>query len=174
MLGEDDSEGTLKEEHPGPGELESAFFKDTLKNVVSRSNPVVDEQTTLDEVLRQMRAGKHGSALVTRAGKLSGIFTERDVLMKIAGRPIDLGHTPVAAYMTPNPQTLPVDATVAYALNKMVIEGFRHLPLMDAQGSPIGVVSMREVVEYVAHAFPKDVLNLPPMPGQTFREREGA
>jgi CBS domain-containing protein len=174
MVSADDTERTLEEESPGPPELESVFFKDTLKDVLSNEGLAVDEQASLDEALRLMRERKQGCVLVTHDGKLSGIFTERDVLMKIVGTRIDLDRTPIRPYMTREPQTLPNDASVAYALNKMVVEGFRHVPLVDAQGRPTGVVSMREVVEYVANSFPKDVLNLPPEPGKSFREREGA
>ncbi len=174
MASKDVTEQALEEESPGPAELESILFKDTLKDVLSNSGLVVTEETPLDEAIGLMRERKHGCALVTRDGKLAGIFTERDVLMKIVGTQIDLVRTPIAAYMSRNPQTLPADASVAYALNKMVVEGFRHIPLVDAQGRPVGVVSMREVVEYVANSFPRDVLNLPPEPGQSFREPEGA
>jgi CBS domain-containing protein len=174
MVDEDNTEGTIEEENPGPPELESVFFKDTLKDVLSNSGLVVDEETSLDEALRLMREHKQGCVLATRGGKLSGIFTERDVLMKIVGTRIDLTRTPLRPYMTRDPLTLPNDASVAYALNRMVIEGFRHIPLVDAERRPVGVISMREVVEYVANSFPKEVLNLPPEPGQSFREREGA
>jgi CBS domain-containing protein len=76
--------------------------------------------------------------------------------------------------MTRDPVRLPQDAIVAYALNKMCLEGFRHVPLTDAEGRPVGVVSMRDIIEYLSGFFPKDVLNLPPEPTNGFRNREGA
>jgi len=112
--------------------------------------------------------------LIVDAGKLVGAFTERDVLMKVAGRQIDLERTEVSAYMTRDPLTLPADSTVAFALNKMVLEGFRHIPLTDDDGHPIGVVSMRNLIEYLSDFFNRDMLNLPPDPHITFRNREGA
>jgi CBS domain-containing protein len=70
-----------------------------------------------------MRENRRGCVLVAPEGRLRGIFTERDVLMKIADSPIELGQTPVNDYMTPDPDTLPADSSIAYALNKMVLEG---------------------------------------------------
>lgn len=170
----DNSDRIFEEEHPGAFELESALFKDTLRDVLSDRILLVAEETRLGEVIRLMRERRQGCALVTRNGRLAGIFTERDVLMKIVGMPVDLERTAVAAYMTPDPVTLPADAIVAHALNKMAVEGFRHVPLVDAEGRPAGVVSMRDIIEHVAGYFPKDVLNLPPEPGKAFRAREGA
>ena len=93
---------------------------------------ILDEQTPLADALREMREHRQGCILVTRDGKLSGIFTERDVLMKVVGTNIDLERTPIRPYMTRDPVRLPEDAIVAYALNKMCVEGFRHVPLTDA------------------------------------------
>jgi len=121
-----------------------------------------------------MRKNRQSCVLVTRDGRLSGIFTERDVLMKIVDTGIDLARTPVCSYMTRDPVTLPTDAGVAYALNKMVVEGFHRLPLVDSDGRPTGVVLMRNIIGYLSGFFPKDVLNLPPDPTKIFRRREGA
>jgi CBS domain-containing protein len=76
--------------------------------------------------------------------------------------------------MTADPVTLPADASVAHALNLMVIEGFRHIPVMDDRGRPVAVVSMRNLIEYLSEFFRRDVLNLPPDPRVKSRAREGA
>ena len=163
-----------EEEQPAETELGSALLRETIKNALSNRGLILDEQTMLDDALRQMREHRQGCILVTRDGKLSGIFTERDVLMKVVGTDIDLERTPLRPYMTRDPVRLPQDAIVAYALNKMCVEGFRHVPLTDEQGRPVGVVSMRDIIEYLSGFFPKDVLNLPPEPTSGFRNREGA
>ena len=100
--------------------------------------------------------------------------TERDVLMKVAGQPTDLEHTAVSQVMTVDPVTLPVDATVAFALNKMLIEGFRHIPLINDQNRPVAVVSMRDLIDYLSDFFKPEILNLPPDPRAGFRSRDGA
>ena len=105
---------------------------------------------------------------------MCGIFTERDVLTKVVGKPLDLDRTPVLALMTPDPEVLSPDDRVSFALNKMTVGGFRHVPLVDEQGRPAGVVSMRNIVDYMVELFRTEVLNLPPSPRQLVHAREGA
>jgi CBS domain-containing protein len=76
--------------------------------------------------------------------------------------------------MTVDPVSLPVEATVAFALNKMLIEGFRHIPLVDDQNRPVAVVSMRDLIDYLSNFFSREILNLPPDPRGGFRNRDGA
>src|SRR5271167_3768127 len=98
------------EECPGPADLESVLMNETLSSAASHPPLVVNAGTNLAEVLRYMREQDQGAVLVVNDGKLAGIFTERDVLLKIAGCPIDLEQAPVSQFMTPDPVTLPGDA----------------------------------------------------------------
>ena len=74
-----------------------------------------------------------------------------------------------------DPETLSPDSPMAYALNVMSLGGFRHIPLVDAKGRPVGVVSVRDIVNHLVDHFSDKVLNLPPRPGGDIpRSREGA
>jgi CBS domain-containing protein len=170
----DDTSRMLEEECPGSPDLESALANESVGGAASHPALLVDATTPLAEVLELMRDGNRGAALVVGNGTLVGIFTERDVLMKVAGQPIDLDHTAVSQVMTVDPVTLPVEATVAFALNKMLIEGFRHIPLVDDQNRPVAVVSMRDLIDYLSDFFKPEILNLPPDPRVGFRNRDGA
>lgn len=164
-----------EEECPGPVDLESALLTETLDKVTIQPPLVVGAGATVAETISRMQQGSRGCALVVGdTGRLVGIFTERDVLMRLVGRPIDLGQTAVRDYMTRDPVTLPSDSSVAFALNRMLIEGFRHIPLVDERGCPTGVVSMRQLIEYLSDLFNRDILNIPPEPRASFRSREGA
>jgi CBS domain-containing protein len=171
---DDDAFEQTEEECPGPADLESALLDETLNNITSQPPLMVDVDAMLAETVNRMQEGLRGCALVIDAGRLVGIFTERDVLMRVVGRPIDLERTAIRNYMTANPVTLPSDSSVAFALNRMLIEGFRHIPLVDEHGRPTGVVSMRLLIEYLSDFFNRDLLNLPPEPRASFRSREGA
>jgi CBS domain-containing protein len=168
------AEPLLEEECPGPTELESAMADETLGEVVTAQPLTVSPDTTVAAAIGRMQQDHRGYTLVLRDGALAGIFTERDVLMRVAGRAVDPAKTPVTEVMTADPVTLPADASVAHALNLMVIEGFRHIPVMDDRGRPIAVVSMRNLIEYLSEFFRRDVLNLPPDPRVRSRAREGA
>jgi CBS domain-containing protein len=171
---DDDANRLLEDECPGPTELESVMANGSLFDVVNQPPLVVETTASLARTIEAMQQERRGCVLMVDANKLVGVFTERDVLMKVAGRQIDLERTEISAYMTREPLTLPADSTVAFALNKMVLEGFRHIPLTDDDGRPIGVVSMRNLIEYLSDFFNRDMLNLPPDPHITFRNREGA
>ena len=173
-IANDDTSQILEEECPGSPDLESALANESVGSAASHPALLVDASTPLRRVLQLMREGSRGAVLVVSNETLVGIFTERDVLMKVAGQPIDIEHTAVNQLMTVDPVTLPVDASVAFALNKMLIEGFRHIPLVDDHNQPIAVVSMRDLIDYLSNFFSRDILNLPPDPRIGFRNREGA
>ena len=81
----------------------------------------------------------------------------------------------LAEVMTPDPECLDARATVAWALNKMEVGGFRHVPATEEHGQPRMVVSVRDIVAYLVAAFPEEILNLPPEFGTArYRERDGA
>jgi|SRR5580704_14978891 CBS domain-containing protein len=173
-LEKDDFERLLDEEHPGPADLESALVTITLSDVIQHTPLVVESNANLATVIKDMQREDRGTALVVEGGKLVGIFTERDVLMRVAGHPIDLQTSKVSAFMTRDPVTLPSDSAVAYALNRMVVEGFRHIPLVDDNYRPVAEVSMRNLIEYLTDFYNRDVLNLPPDPQVKSSNREGA
>ncbi|MBV8356781.1 MAG: CBS domain-containing protein, partial [Deltaproteobacteria bacterium] len=118
---DDETSPILEEECPGSPDLESALANESVGSAASHPAVLVDASTPLSRVLELMREGNRGAVLVVNDGKLVGIFTERDVLMKVAGQPTDLEHTAISQLMTVDPVTLPADAGVAFALNKMLI-----------------------------------------------------
>jgi CBS domain-containing protein len=119
---------------------------------VSRADSVNIGATVRDAV-EIMRAGTTGAVVVVDGGNVVGIFTERDVLKKIAGEPGAMEEpgamdTSIATYMTPDPLVLRDDDMMAVALNKMGDGGFRHIPVMT--GSQVtGLVTGRDVMSWV-------------------------
>lgn len=139
---------------------------------VARAQPVcVPEDCPLDSALAVMRSRKVPCLLVTRGGKLTGIFTERDFLMKAVGRPAPAG--PVGDYMTRQPVIATLEQTVGDAVEAMSGKGLRNLPIVDASGVPASVVTVNSLIRYLADHFPAEVVNLPPEP-QRAAETDGA
>ncbi len=171
---DDDRERLLEEaEHPGPSDLESVLFGEMLKDAADKPPLIAEPSTSIHDVLQMMRDNRRGVVLIAEQGMLVGIFTERDVLMKLAGTRVDLQRTAVRGFMTADPDTLPADSSIAFAINKMVVEGYRHIPLVDETGRALGVVSMRDLIEHIAGFYQKDVFNLPPNPRAQSHKREG-
>ena len=115
------------------------------------------------DAIQMMREHRVGCVLVVEGGQLVGILTERDLLLKLERA--DRGHA-VRDLMTPDPEVLSPDDPIVYALNKMSVGGFRHVPLVDDVGRPVGVVSVKDIVDYIVDFFPNDVLTVPPSPAQ--------
>jgi signal-transduction protein with cAMP-binding, CBS, and nucleotidyltransferase domain len=122
----------------------------------------VAPSAALSDVIALMNEHHRGAVLVVAGERLLGIFTERDVLRRVVTQGLTLGRVQVAELMTENPDTIPEWATLAQALRVMVVGGYRHLPVVDGQGRPKSMVSMRDIIEAVSEAFPKEVLNAPP------------
>jgi CBS domain-containing protein len=159
-------------------ESSRVFDEDMLRHPISHLEPnepfVVEPQMPALEAIALMKEHRVGCVLVTRNGKLKGIFTERDVLTRIAGEGVDPAKTPVRMVMTSNVETLRASDSIAYALNKMSVGGYRHIPLVDKASHPVGVISVRDIITYIVRFFPKSVMNLPTLPRQNYtQEREG-
>jgi CBS domain-containing protein len=135
----------------------------------------VQPTVSVRHAIERMNRQNVGCVLVEKDGLLIGVFTERDVLTKIVPGAMNIDATRVSDVMTPDPECLTPDDRIAYALNKMSVGGFRHVPLVDAEGRPVGVLAMRDIVDFIVDLFPNEVLNLPPAPQLgVAREREGA
>jgi CBS domain-containing protein len=161
------------------GGFDASLLREPVSVLRVRSPLVLPPTATVTEAVRAMQAGQAGCVLVTDDGtpdsKVSGIFTERDVLFRIVDRGRNPAQLPLSDVMTPDPETLSVRSAVAYALNKMSVGGFRHIPVVDDDLRPAFVVSVRDVVEFLVDAFPREVLNLPPTEGvKAHKAREGA
>lgn len=104
---------------------------------------------SLQDCLELLQKRRVGSLLVTdRDGKLVGIFTERDMLLKVMGKVPDLTQGRVKDYMTKDPVKELPGASLAFALSVMSHGGFRHVPIVDEDNIPIGIVSVKDVVDF--------------------------
>jgi CBS domain-containing protein len=160
---------------------ERAFDEERVLQRPIRTLPTLQPPTicergvTVRHAIEIMQRERTDCVLVVDLGRLVGVFTERDVLTKVAAREVNIDRLQIGALMTPNPDCLSLDHALAYALNQMSIGEYRHVPLVDDHGRPTGVVSMRHIVDYLVDMFPHDVFNLPPSPAHGIaRHPEGA
>ncbi len=156
--------------------LEAVGLLRTIEELPTLHPAITCEQTvSVRQAIEVMQRERIGCVLVIDQERLVGVFSERDALMKVAAQNVDIDRVPVAELMTANPECLAADVELVYALNLMSVGGYRHVPLINDKGQPRGVVSMRDIVDYLAGLFPQYVLNLPPLPEQSIpRSPEGA
>ncbi len=119
---------------------------------------------TVADAIRTMQEKRIGSVLVVEGDRLAGIVTERDILTKVVGKDIAFQETSVTKVMTADPETLQPGDSLIFLMNKMHVGGFRHVPIVDPDGKPLHVLSLRAVLRYLIEQFGSRVVNVAPDP----------
>jgi CBS domain-containing protein len=99
------------------------------------------------EAIELMVARRVGAVAVVDANRVIGIFTERDVLRKLAISGRDPGAVPVRELMTAPVEVISPDTFAGDALGMMVDHHFRHLPIVDSSGKLLGLLSVRNLLQ---------------------------
>ena len=126
--------------------FEERLVTEPLSSLRPAPAVTVAPQTTVTDAIGRMQDGPAGVLVVGDERGVVGIFTERDALLKAAGRSLD-GLT-IDALMTRDPVVLRHDDSVAVAIHKMAVGGFRHIPLVE-NGRATAVVSARDLFRYI-------------------------
>jgi CBS domain-containing protein len=124
-----------------------ALLGESLADLGLEKPSLIDAGTSVSEAIQRMHDEGLDCLLVTSDDRLVGIFTDRDAVLKAAGR--DLDAFDVRDLMTRDPVVLRAGDTIAIAIHKMAVGGFRHIPIIDGDG-PQGVVSAKDVFRHVA------------------------
>ena len=144
---------------------------------VSRLNPSPPHRIavggTVADAVELLRRERVGCLLVVKDGALVGIFTERDLLTKVLAPGASL-DTPLADVMTANPVSVNLKEPVKAAVERMQKGGYRHVPVVDENNRPVGVLSAKRIVHYLVEHFPGTVYNQPPDPDRVPDSPEGA
>lgn len=151
-----------EEAYPDRRSFRISVLHEPLSHLEVRAPVCVSPETPARDAIRLMNERRIGAVLVTgKDDRLLGIFTERDVLKKLAGNEIGL-DVPVREVMTPEPCCLHRDDAVVFALKLMDEGGFRHVPLIDDGGHAFAVISVKDVVEFVVRLFAREMMTAPP------------
>jgi len=131
----------------------------------------IEPSTPLSRAIEAMKKDEGGCAIICEGTRVVGIFTERDLLTKVVGEEIDM-QAPVSKWMSPVVSTLTRDATIGDAVSMMNEKSFRNIPLV-TDGQLVGSISVFDVISYLAESYPKETMNLPPVPGQVPSREDG-
>ena len=133
-------------------ELEEAISSQGVGALHPKPPQTIDATTTVRDAIHTLVNRRIGCLLIEDEGRLSGIFTERDVLNKVATNTASM-DCPISKVMTHAPATITNADSIGYALHTMDLGGYRHLPVVDDDGRPTGVISVRDIQRYLCDQF---------------------
>lgn len=154
--------------------LDAKTFMEPIRNINPSTPVTIDIDDSLQDALMFMQMKQFGCVLITQGNELAGILTERDIIAKAIGQNDDMNSMKIKDIMTPNPESFHEEDPIAYVMRAMTIGGYRHVPIIDMQNRPVGVVSVKDIIRFIVEHFAEEVMNLPPKPVRTAVAREGA
>ena len=129
--------------------VEKAVLRDRMQALSPRPPIVVPPDMPVRDVLQLLVDQRIGCLFVREDDQVVGVFSERDALLRLGCEASQLADRPVSDFMTPYPESLPREARVAFAIRMMDQGGYRHVLLVDRQGKPDGVTSVRDILAYL-------------------------
>ena len=130
--------------------LQERLMEDSISVLRPAQAISLPAEASVSEAVATMQQRHVGCILVTQDGQLTGIFSERDFLLKAAGSGRALEEIQLSEVMTPRPVTLSPEHSIRFALHEMSVGGFRHIPLVRNR-EPVGIISARDVIGYLCH-----------------------
>ena len=127
---------------------------------------------SIGEALAAVQGQGKGYVLIVENDKPRGMMSEREVLMKIVARDVKYDSN-VMDFVSPIPATLSPRDPIARAINQMLQTGVENIPIVDEAGKATAVLRTLDIINFLAEAFPQQLLNLPPEPHQTMSKPEG-
>ena len=110
---------------------------------------VVEPDASVGSVLELMVDKAIGCVLVVVHGKLAGIFSEHDALLKINTEVASLRERPISEFMVANVEALDETAKMVFAVHRMSLGHYRHIPIVDSDRRPVGIISARDVLSFL-------------------------
>lgn len=139
-------------------DFERSLCSDAATRIEHRPFLAVMDSETVGAALKMMAEKDIACIVVVNdAAEPIGIFSERDVLKRVAGSVGEAAEKPVSSVMTENPTVVYASDPPAKVLNVMVNGGFRHVPVVDADGKLMGVIGARRMIHYLQDQFPEAV-----------------
>jgi CBS domain-containing protein len=134
--------------------LEDRLINGDVASLGPKRAIMVGPRATIREAVETMVANRIGCVLVHDGGRVVGVLSERDLLLRVGLRMRAAENDPVSSVMTPDPLTLDCEAPLAFALNYMTLHDFRHLPLT-RDGALQGIISLRDFLGLLFRTYPE-------------------
>ena len=129
-------------------QIEQTVMQLPLTSVGMASVHAIAPETSLEVAIQTLVRQKVDLLEVIEGGRLIGVLSIRDIVNRVGPDYRDKLRQTVRDFMTPNPETLPPDAPVTFAINKMDVGGYRHIPVVQGERM-LGVISARDVIRHL-------------------------
>jgi CBS domain-containing protein len=153
--------------------LRENLWHEDVSQIELREPIMVSATTPLRSAIQLMQETGVGCVLVGEAGRAEGIFSERDLIRRVLAPRADMNR-PMRDFMSSPVVVVRPSDSIGSAVRMMYEGGYRRLPVVNANGVAIGLVSVKRLIRYMADHFCSTVYNLPPSPRQVQQAREGA
>ena len=120
-----------------------------VKMMMKRNLVTVTQDAMVSDAVKEMNENRVGVVLLLDGEKLCGIFSERDLLRRVVGAGKDPGSTPIKEVATLELKTVRENTPIAECSKIIRDSGFRHLPIVDGKGAPVGIISSRDFLQYI-------------------------
>jgi CBS domain-containing protein len=131
--------------------IQSALMTRPVADLLTGLDLLVSSpKDTVQKVVQIFQKEKKSCVLVYEKKKMVGILSNRDVVLRVAGTYKDLDKVTVGEVMTKNPGFVRPDDPIAFAVNKMAMGGYRHVPVIRDDGTPVSILLIRDVLRYLA------------------------
>lgn len=129
--------------------MQQCLTQDSIAVLPLRPPLIVPPDTGLDTVIQMMREQAAGAVVIQEEGRITGIFTERDFLLRLALSDLDFHTMAINTVMTPSPVTVRLSHSLAFALREMALGRYRHLPVLDEYNQCTGILSADGILRYL-------------------------
>lgn len=122
--------------------------------ICTREVDFADPNESAWKAAERMHQGSVGALVIlNESTEPTGILTDRDLIVRVMAKGLDPNRTTIADVMTMEPKTISEDASIESAMFLMRRGGFRRLPVVDANGKLVGLLSLDDVLMLLAEEF---------------------
>lgn len=137
--------------HDQLDKYQNAMMNLPISELITGSDLLVASPSdSMEKIVRTFQRESKNCILIYDHKKLVGIISNRDILRKVAGLGKKLSEISAEEVMTPKPEYVKDTDPVAYVVNKMALGGYRHVPVLAEDGTPITIITIRDVLQYLA------------------------
>ncbi len=158
--------------------VREVLHQNTVLDLGPLPAPRLQQNATVGQALQFLVRGRRGAIVVVDDLRPVGVFTERDVVKNLIDGPLGTSEegkrTPLSEAMSQPPVTIRRQASLAEAVTTMVTRQYRHLVVVDRAGLLRGLLTSRDIIQFLTDHFPEDTVNLPPRLRQQYRSPGGA